>query len=141
MSASRVDRTLISACDASVNGSTRISTPIHEQISISDHFPRITCPAGSCVELIARRPLTRPNVSSSSVFSQRNDGYPATFGACCHLSRTVGSTAHPKLPSFVMSPCSSASSKLKTFPQLAAPPNVTFADRDAYVYDPGEFAG
>src|SRR6516165_7154853 len=105
-------------------------------MTISDNFPKITWPGGTCVDEIARRPLTRPNVSSSSVFSHRNDGYPATFGACCHLSLTVGSTAHPKLPSFVMSPCSSASSNARTFGHVAAPPNVTFADRDAYVYEP-----
>ena len=65
MSANRLDRTLISACVAKLNGSTRISTPTHEAMIISDHFPRITCPGGTWVELIARRPLTRPNVSSS----------------------------------------------------------------------------
>src|SRR5262245_53191739 len=100
MSANRLDRTLISACAARLNGSTRISTPTQEQISISLHVHRITCPACSCVDEIARRPLTLPNTSSSPVFSQRNNGYPATFGACCHLSLVVGSTAHPKLPSF-----------------------------------------
>ena len=42
MSANRLARTLISACAASENGSTKISRPTQVQISISDHLPKTT---------------------------------------------------------------------------------------------------
>jgi hypothetical protein len=53
MSASKLTLIRISVVVARLNGSTRISSPTHEQISIADHFAKITWPFESCVVGIA----------------------------------------------------------------------------------------
>src|SRR3974377_672009 len=93
MSHNKLARTRTSAAVAKLNGSTKTSMPSQLQINNSLHFPKSTVPGVNYVELIAFLPLTRPKSGSSGRISHKKLGSPASFATCCHLSRTVGSTA------------------------------------------------